>query len=56
MPIGRWLQKELQGYMRDLLTKDHLTALGLDAPVIIRMIDEHTRAAARIIASCSGGS
>ena len=43
MPIGRWLQHELQGYMRDLLTTDHLTALGLNAPTIIRMMDEHTR-------------
>jgi asparagine synthase (glutamine-hydrolysing) len=45
MPIGRWLQSELQGYMRDLLTADHLNALGLNAPVIGRMIDEHTRGA-----------
>jgi asparagine synthase (glutamine-hydrolysing) len=43
MPIGRWLQHELQSYMRDLLTKDALTALGLSAPAITRMMDEHTR-------------
>jgi asparagine synthase (glutamine-hydrolysing) len=45
MPIGRWLQNELQGYMRDLLTTDHLNTLGLNAPVVARMIDEHTRGA-----------
>jgi asparagine synthase (glutamine-hydrolysing) len=43
MPIGRWLQDELNGYMRDLLTTVHLEALGLNAPLIIRMMDEHTR-------------
>jgi len=45
MPIGRWLQRELQEYMRDLLTKEHLTTLGLNAPVVTRMMDEHTRGA-----------
>jgi asparagine synthase (glutamine-hydrolysing) len=43
MPIGRWLQHELQGYMRDLLTKDALTTLGLNVPAITRMMDDHTR-------------
>ncbi len=43
MPIGRWLQRELQEYMRSLLTREALTALGLNAPLIGRMMDEHSK-------------
>lgn len=43
MPIGRWLQRELHDYMCDLLTTGNLAALGLNAPVVARLIDEHTR-------------
>lgn len=41
MPVGSWLRKELRGWAEDMLARNRLTNVGLNAGAVIRVWQEH---------------